>query len=108
MGEQRDLFGATPAKSFTGEMRNVKQKVMHLLSTFPEARNNDNLLIRLYWQIYDNCVELEDIDHATRPEVIRRWRQKLNEQGLFLPSKPEIANQRRRRRNQYEQHTFNI
>lgn len=78
------------------ELKHKFEKVEFILKHFPEARNNDNYLIYLYWKLVDQCETLEDIMHATSPEVIRRARQKIqNEKGQYKPTDPEIIKRRR-------------
>jgi hypothetical protein len=78
------------------ELKHKFEKVEFILKHFPEARNNDNYLIYLYWRLVDQCETLEDIVHATSPEVIRRARQKIqNELGLYQPTNDKVRKRRR-------------
>jgi hypothetical protein len=74
----------------------INEKVRHILDRYPEARNNDKMLCRLYWQIFDNVKRLEDLDHATNPEFITRERRKLNEVQLYMPTDPNVRSRRKR------------
>jgi predicted alpha-1,6-mannanase (GH76 family) len=78
------------------ELKHKNDKVELLLKYYPEARNNDNYLIYLYWKLADQCETLEDIIHATPPEVIRRTRQKIqNEYKKYVPTRENIRRRRR-------------
>jgi hypothetical protein len=77
------------------QLKTKKEKVEFILKNFEYARENDNYLISLYWQIFDNVFHVGDIVKATPPEVIRRVRQKFNEQGMYLPKNPQVRKRRK-------------
>lgn len=70
-------------------------KVMFILDHFKEARNNDNYLCLLYWKLVDLVDHMDQIETATKAEVIRRARQKINERNLYLPTDPDVRKLRR-------------
>lgn len=82
--------------SITSTLRDTKKKVAYILENYPESRNNDTLLIKLYWEIFDQVKTINDVMRASSPETIRRCRQRLNEEGLYLPTDPKVAQRRRR------------
>jgi hypothetical protein len=65
-------------------VRNVRA----ILREHPAARDNDNLLISLYWTHFDGLhVPVESIRKATSAELIRRARQHIqNKLGELGPS----------------------
>ena len=77
-------------------MKANKEKIEYLLEKFPSARENDNDLTFLFWVMFDKCTELSDmLTKATPPESIRRVRQRLNQEGKYLPKNPEVRKKRR-------------
>jgi hypothetical protein len=79
------------------------KKVEYILRHYPETRNNDSMLCRLYWELFEGARKLEDLDHVTSPENIQRARRKLNQRKMYLPTDPEVEMRRKVRRNQYKQ-----
>jgi hypothetical protein len=78
------------------DFKHKSDKVEFILEHFPEARNNDNYLIYMYWKLVDRCETLDDVLYATAPEVIRRARQKIqNEKGKYVPTDPEVCRKRK-------------
>lgn len=78
------------------DLSHKQDKVAFILEHFPETRNSDNLLCVMYWKLVDGAKYVDDIQFATNPEVIRRARQKIqNEHKRFLPTDPEIVKRRR-------------
>lgn len=76
-------------------LKNIEQRVGLVLAKYPDARNDDKLLIKLYWEEFDKVKSLNDIVDATPPETIMRVRRKLNEKGKYLPTDPEVLKRRR-------------
>lgn len=77
------------------ELKHKAEKVEFILEHFPETRNNDNALCVVYWRLVDKIKNIEDIQFATKAEVIRRARQKIqNEKGKFLPTDEKILKRR--------------
>jgi len=61
-----------------------------VLATNPQARNSDIVLILEVWAMEGVALspnQVAKIKSATRPETIRRTRQKLQEEGKYLASK---------------------
>jgi hypothetical protein len=91
-----------PDRWLDAEFNSVVRNVLWILSNHPETRNKDNLLIPLYWRIFDsleiNVTELSQ--KATSPELIRRarqWIQSPTGKAEFLPTDPKVAAARARR-----------
>jgi hypothetical protein len=83
------------------KLSNTEMATRYILAHFPEARNNDKLLMLLYWDIVDKIPMPKEfrqafLHKATPPETIRRMRQKIQEQGDYLP-RQEILEARRRK-----------
>ena len=77
-------------------MKKVKKRVAILLQKYPHLRNDDQTLIRYYWRIFEGY----EIPIPSKPKTgaasIIRSRQKWQEAGYFLPTDPEIIEQRRK------------
>jgi hypothetical protein len=83
------------------KLSNTEMATRYILAHFPEARNNDKLLMLLYWDIVDKIPMPKEfrqafLHKATPPETIRRMRQKIQEQGEYLP-RQEVLEARRRK-----------
>ena len=82
-------------------LSNTETAIRYLLAHYPDARSSDKLLMLLYWEIVDKIPIPKEfrtafLRKATPPETIRRMRQKIQEQGDYLPS-PEVQEARRRK-----------
>jgi hypothetical protein len=79
--------------------RTVRQNVEAILAVFEEARADDKVLLVKYWKHIDKIdfsnFEREFMAKGTMAESIRRYRQSIQEDGLFLPSE-EILQRRQR------------
>lgn len=67
---------------------NTKQKnVLHIINKYPEAANNEALLLERYWLEFDNWHEDKslywNLSRVTRPETITRRRRELYNLGLI-------------------------
>ena len=89
--------------SLTGRERAelVKQCVEYILEKYPNSRNSDLYLSILALRYcthlgrYINVIPYELIrEYDGILEAIRRTRQKLNEQGLYLPTDPAVLEKR--------------
>lgn len=78
-------------------IKKTRDKVKFILEMFPETRNNDNLLCRVYWREVDEIDDLDGIQFATAAEAIRRSRQLINADGLLLATDPQILDKRRQK-----------
>jgi hypothetical protein len=90
------------------KLETVIDRVRAILQSDEDARNSDLYLMILYLRRftelgkyisfipYDLIRKYEGIF-----ENIRRARQKLNEEGLFLPTDPKVAKRRRRLAEEY-------
>lgn len=67
---------------------NQKQKnVLHIITKYPEAANDESLLLERYWLEIDGWREdrslFDNLSRATRPETITRRRRELKNLGLI-------------------------
>lgn len=85
------------------KLKTVKERVEYLMSISPNARNSDFYLIILYIRHfvpelakYIGYVPYEIIKkYEGLFETIRRTRQKIQEDGRFLPTDPAVLKRRR-------------
>jgi len=84
-------------------LKTVKERVEWILANYPEARNDDFYLYLLYIRCFEpklsgyiKFIPFNLVKSATRFETIRRCRQKLQEQGLYLPTDPKVLRKRRK------------
>ena len=86
------------------KLKTVKERVEYLLKMYPNSRNSDFYLIILYirkfvpelasffkYIPYDIIKKYDGLF-----ESLRRCRQKIQEDGRFLPTDPEILKKRRK------------
>ena len=89
------------------DLKKTRERVSYILDKFPHTRNCDLHLISKYMKEFHAINRLDEwAARATEVKVsfesIRRVRQKLNEQGLYLPTDPEILEQRGRLTKNFE------
>jgi hypothetical protein len=79
----------------------VEKMVAVLLNENEDCRNHDNILIPKFWERYNKvdfqskeCIE--SLKTATGAATIIRARQRLQAQGKFLPTNPEILEARKK------------
>jgi hypothetical protein len=75
---------------------NTRNGVRQILNDFPETRSDDRKLCVQFWKVIDKAAHLDDLQHATTPEAIRRARQWLNERGFYLSDDEEVLRRRRK------------
>ena len=85
------------------KLKTIKDRVEWILANHPEARNDDFYLYLLYVRYFEpklsgyiKFIPFNLVKSATRFETIRRCRQKLQEQGLYLPTDPKVLRKRRK------------
>ena len=85
------------------KLKTIKDRVEWILQRHPEARNDDFYLYLLYVRYFEpklsgyiKFIPFNLVKSATRFETIRRCRQKLQEQGLYLPTDPKVLRKRRK------------
>ena len=96
-------------KQLLHKLRTVKERVEYLLKHYPDARNSDFYLIILYIRHfvpelakYIKYIPYEVIKkYDGLFESVRRARQKIQEEGKYLPTDPEVLRKRRKREKQY-------
>lgn len=87
------------------ELKNTMDKVGMILLYYDDARNDDKILIYRYWDVVDRGKgHLRDIlPSLTSPETIRRCRQKIQSDGLLLPTRPGVLKRRRIRQEAFRE-----
>ena len=85
------------------KLKTVKERVEHILQNHPEARNSDLYLTILYLRKFTELGKyIKYIPYNVIKkydgifESIRRSRQKLQEEGKYPPTDPEVLRRRRR------------
>jgi hypothetical protein len=86
------------------DFKSTREKVQFLLNSIPQTRDNDSLLIAIYWKLElgaDGDKPTKDFlrdflakDKMTPPESIRRFRQSLQEKNPTLRGKSYRKRQR--------------
>lgn len=74
--------------------KKLKDLVSYCLQNFPECRENDKTLMLKVWSIQGFRMPHKLIPFfykVASPESIRRVRQKINSEGLFLPDEEKVA-----------------
>lgn len=83
-------------------IKTVRARVEDILERHPSTRGDDRILLYRYYKEYEpSLMQIKFTDfmsflRATNPETIRRSRQKINEEGKFLPTDKTVAKRRRR------------
>jgi hypothetical protein len=82
----------------------MEKAVSDILERFPGARNSDLYLTILVLRYctrlgrYIGVIPFSEIkEYDGILEAIRRTRQKLNEQGLYLPTDPDVLEKRKKK-----------
>ena len=85
-------------------LKTGKARVEWILEKYPSARNSDTLLQFIYMRVFEGIdipyVEWEKISKLSL-ETVRRMRQKLQEEGKYLPTNPEVLKRRKRLAEKY-------
>jgi len=71
--------------------------VKNLLKEDSRTRESDLYLVMRYWQMYDNIpIHLSDeqMEMMTTAETITRARRKIQQQGLYKSSDPDVLRRR--------------
>lgn len=83
-------------------MTKILENVVKLLKKDKKFRNDDVDLVFAYWKLVDH-VKFSKPDYPiTSPATIIRHRAKLQSEGHFLPTNPEVIIKRRKQRYQIE------
>lgn len=87
------------------DIKTLRKKVEYILQREELSRNDDDFLIVRLWEILyeQDMTELglnaADIYYlfkrVPKADDITRWRQKIQAEGLYLPTDPEIVGQRK-------------
>lgn len=85
------------------KFRTVKERVEYILSRYPQTRNNDMYLWIMYVRTfvpelskYIKFIPYEVFEKATPIETVTRARRKIQEEGRYLPTDPEVLRKRRK------------
>jgi len=89
----------------------LTEKVRRILKNYPETRNSDiELTIRLWWVFHrdkinsDGTVKIRELWNLPREDNIKRIRAKIqNDQGMFLPTDPQIIKERQKLSKKWKQ-----
>ena len=69
------------------DLGKIQQRVLTVINLFPDAANDDAVLLANYWIMYDQWDESKslywNLTKATRPETITRRRRELYTLGLI-------------------------
>lgn len=86
-------------------MINLKKKIEMCLNKYPEARNSDiTLTEKVWWEFHhskikeidgESYVKIKDLYDLPREDNIKRLRAKLNSEGKYMPTSPEVLKRRR-------------
>lgn len=84
---------------------NLLDMVERILAGYPETRNSDtHLVIELWIKFYPEVIRkgstgdfgiyLKDLDKVPSASAIERYRRKLNQDGKYLPTDPDVLKAR--------------
>jgi hypothetical protein len=100
---QLTLEGKKELKEQTiDSLKKTKDKVAQILEKYPATKGDDRLLQFYFYKEFEpdkvklSFKKFKMLMLMTSPETIRRVRQKLNEEGKFLPTDKTILKRRRR------------
>ena len=69
------------------DLGKIQQRVLTVINLFPDAANDDAVLLANYWIMYDQWDESKslywNLTKATRPETITRRKRELYNLGLI-------------------------
>jgi hypothetical protein len=89
------MFEVFTTENVKESVAKQRERIEFVLKNYPESRNNDNILCRLYWQMYEGMTSVDDLDHVTDPGSITRIRRMINHERKYLPTDPAVARRRR-------------
>lgn len=73
-----------------GTMKKNKHKIEYILVNYPDSRNNDALLTKLYWEQFDGVRNLDDMVSATPSASIERVRRAFTNKRKYLPTDEKV------------------
>jgi hypothetical protein len=80
-------------------MKQIIENVAQLLKENENFRNDDRPLIFEYWRRFDHAKHLPPLAYPlTNPATIIRIRQKLQSEGYFLPTDPDVTYRRHKQK----------
>lgn len=81
-------------------MATIRENVEKILRLDELSRGDDKRLMVMYWEIIDEVdfskFDKDFVEKATMPESIRRARQLIQEEGLYLPDDKIVLKRRLR------------
>lgn len=84
----------------------IKDLVEEVLEEDTHARNSDLWLIIQIWQKKQKIkcfIPFEELPNLASPETITRCRRKLNEEGKYLPTNPQVLERRGIRQEEFRE-----
>lgn len=87
-------------------MKTIEMNIAKLLIDHVHLRNNDNELILVYWDAYDDFGKVHAAKQLTPVASIIRARQKLQSQGYFLPTDDKVIERRRLRETEMHEYAL--
>jgi len=92
------------------QLDTIKERVEYVLRNYPSSRNSDELLwwlvIKIFYKdvleefkkwVRKDYIPISVLNKLPKFETISRIRRKFNEQGLYLPTVPEVLEKRRKK-----------
>lgn len=79
-------------------LKTLKGQVEYCLRHHPETRNSDIVLMTQIWHRFygvGSQVWLYQLGSLPREDSVKRLRAMITKDGLYLPTKPEVAKKRR-------------
>jgi len=90
-------------------MKVVKERVEKLLEEIPGLRNNDELLVWTYWEVYETSGNLQSINREQyinflmNADTIKRCRRIIqNDENRYLPNSEEVRKHRKIKQYKWE------
>lgn len=97
--------------------KNIRKNVEQILQDYPQTRNSDRLLYVTYWKVIDDLpIDNETsarnfaklfVKKSTNSESIRRARQLIQQEGLFLPTDEKVIKARHKKQIQMKDAILN-
>ena len=78
------------------KLYNVKALVQEFLEDVPETRNSDRMLTAMIRRklLWTEALTIHDVMRLPTQESIKRMRARFQQQGLYMPTDPNVADKR--------------